>query len=51
MKYILVEWPDSQMLMEYEWFRDECSLADCELFGSSAYFVPEERWKKVFLDN
>jgi hypothetical protein len=41
-KYVLVQWPDSQALMEYDWFEEECSLAD-EKFGSSAYFVPESR--------
>jgi hypothetical protein len=43
-KYILVEWPDSQYLMEMDWF-DKCILMNdenqFENFGSSAYFVPE----------
>lgn len=46
-KYILVTWPESQMLMEYEWF-DECMLMNddnhLDEVGSSAYFVPEERF-------
>lgn len=37
--YFLVKWPYSQMIMEKDWF-DECSLADPEAFGYSAYFVP-----------
>jgi hypothetical protein len=41
MKYILVEWPDSQMLMEEEWF-NKCYLSD-----DSAYFVPENRWEEL----
>lgn len=46
-KYVLVQWPDSQALMEYEWFKEECSLADEDKFGSSAYFVPESRIAEI----
>lgn len=35
-KYILVPWPESQELMEEEWF-DKCILGD-----NSSYFVPEK---------
>jgi hypothetical protein len=42
--YILVQWPESQLLMDYNWFEEEASLADCDKFGSSAYFIPQERW-------
>ena len=46
-KYILVTWPESQLLMEKDWF-DECILMNDENhldnIGSSAYFVPEERY-------
>lgn len=46
MKYVLVTWPESQMLMEHDWF-NECILMNdenhLEDVGSSAYFVPEER--------
>lgn len=46
-KYILVTWPESQMLMEQDWF-DECILMNdvnhLDDVGSSAYFVPEERF-------
>lgn len=46
--YILVQWPDSQMLMEEDWFSAECFLAnpnneEQEWVGSSAYFVPKKR--------
>lgn len=45
-KYILVCWPESQILMEQTWF-DECILMNDENhlqeIGSSAYFVPENR--------
>ena len=40
-RYVLVRWPESQHLMEQEWF-DECVLAIS--IESSAYFVPEERY-------
>lgn len=44
--YVLVKWPESQLLMEEEWF-NECILAqDIEghtEVGSSAYFVPANR--------
>lgn len=45
--YVLIQWPESQLLMEQEWF-DECILMNdekhLEEIGSSAYFVPEERF-------
>jgi len=41
--YVLVEWPESQNYMEEDWFEDEASLADCERFGPSAYFIPKNR--------
>ena len=49
-KFILISWPESQILMEQEWF-DECILMNdenhLENIGSSAYFVPEERMKEL----
>ena len=51
MKYIIVVWPESQMLMEQDWFQDECHLINddkgIERYGSSAYFVPEDRIKSL----
>lgn len=45
-KYILLKWPDSQELFEQKWF-NECILADdTDIFGPSAYFVPEKRYKE-----
>lgn len=46
MKYILVQWPESQELMGQPWF-NECILANPtnesqDWIGSSAYFVPME---------
>lgn len=49
--YVLVSWPESQILMEYDWF-DECILMNDENHldnvGSSAYFVPFERWNELW---
>jgi hypothetical protein len=49
-KFVLVTWPESQKLMEQEWF-DECILMNDENhlddLGSSAYFVPEERYQEL----
>lgn len=43
--YVLVEWPDSQELMEAEWFAEEAILALGSEYktGSSAYFIPLKR--------
>lgn len=42
MEYILFQWPESQELMEVEGFEEHSNLADCEKFGSAAYFVEKE---------
>lgn len=50
MKYILVQWPESQEFMNHPRFK-ECLLVDATFnseVGSSAYMVPEdiyEQWK------
>jgi len=43
--YVLVQWPESQDLMEEEWFDEEAILALGleDKTGSSAYFVPIKR--------
>jgi hypothetical protein len=50
-KYVLIQWPESQLLMDYEWFNTECYLANNERtledIGSSAYFVPEDRIEEL----
>lgn len=47
-EYIIVEWPESQELMEQEWF-DECVLINDETMldkvGNSAYFVPKHLYQ------
>ena len=30
-EYVLVQWPESQVLMDYPWFDDETSLADFDI--------------------
>jgi len=45
--YVLVKWPESQILMDFEWFDHEASLADFDKFGSSAYFIPQSRWLEL----
>lgn len=41
--YVLVEWPQSQDLMEEDWFEDECYLDASEQYDDCAYWVPQER--------
>lgn len=40
--YVLVQWPESQVIMDYDWFNEEAILAlgAEEQTGSSAYFIP-----------
>jgi len=52
-KYIIVQWPESQELMEEDGFREHCCLINDSMeddpksflarYGSSAFFV-EEKW-------
>jgi len=48
-EYVIITWPDSQELMDEEWFDDECILINedplLSQMGSSAYFVPIARLK------
>jgi len=50
-RYIIVMWPESQGLFEFDWFKKECYLINddegLEQYGSSAYFIPEERYKEL----
>lgn len=54
MNYIIVSWPESQSLMEYDWFENECILINTEplleAYGGSAYFVPLNRYNEVLRD-
>jgi len=44
--YKIVQWPDVQDLMEYDWFRSESILYqpfEDQVYLDSAYFVPLQR--------
>lgn len=51
-EYIIVTFPESQELMDEEWFDDECILINeyplLDQVGSSAYFVPIARLKEKY---
>lgn len=51
MSYIIVQWPESQELMEEEDFQDNAFLINdekgLEKFGSSAFFV-DEKWYELY---
>lgn len=50
-KYILVEWPESQSLMDYEDFEDHSCLVNDESwldqYGPASYFVEEDWLKEI----
>lgn len=50
-KYILVEWPESQLLMDDERFH-EClfveNIEGHDEVGSSAYMCPENLYNEIF---
>jgi hypothetical protein len=46
--YTLVNWPDSQDLMNESWFRKEAILDNREDAESSSYLVPTELLKKHY---
>jgi len=50
-KYVLIQWPESQEIMDKEWY-NECFLAQStdksqDWVGSAAYFVPESRLQEL----
>ena len=50
-KYILVQWPESQDLMEHPRFNECLFVQDIEgheEVGSSAYMCPEDLYEEVF---
>lgn len=53
MSYVIVCWPESQMLMGTEGFYDNCSLINSERgleeFGCSAYLVDKD-WYQKFIN-
>ena len=51
MKYILVQWPESQYLMEHPKFHECLLIQDIDghdEVGSSAYMCPEDLYNEVF---
>lgn len=50
MKYILVQWPESQDLMMIEGFEEHSTLANADYAGPAAYFV-EEDWLNEVTNN
>lgn len=51
MGYVVVCWPESQMLMENEGFFENCTLINTErgleAYGSSAYLVDEDWYNQL----
>jgi len=50
-KYILVMWPESQMLMDNDRFNECLFIQDIEghdKVGSSAYMCPEDLYSEIF---
>lgn len=51
-KYVVIRWPESQILHDQVWFEDEVFLINSDngfaMFGPDAYFIPEERYKELF---
>ena len=51
MKYILVEWPDIQLVMEDPEYEDRvCTGFTINQDSNAAYFVPEDLYNKYFID-
>lgn len=46
-KYIIIEWPEVQELMEQKGFEDNSYLINDEKRIPSAYFVNEEWYKEI----
>ena len=51
MKFVVIQWPESQELFSYEGFLDHCHLicdqTGYDQFGDSAYFVDEEWFSSI----
>jgi hypothetical protein len=45
--FLVVEWPASQELMEYEGFMDNCTLLLSDGFGSASYLVNKHWYGKL----
>ena len=45
--FLVVEWPASQELMEYEGFMDNCTLILSDGFGSASYMVNKNWYSQL----
>lgn len=45
--FLVVEWPESQTLCEYEGFMDNCTLLLSDGFGSASYLVSKDWYGKL----
>lgn len=45
--FLVVEWPESQTLCEYEGFMDNCSLLLSDGFGSATYMVNKDWYGRL----
>jgi len=45
--FLVVEWPESQMLFEHEGFEENCTLLLSDGFGSATYMVRKEWYSKL----
>lgn len=45
--FLVVEWPESQTLCEYEGFMDNCTLLLSDGFGSASYLVNKNWYGKL----
>ena len=45
--YMIVQWPETQEMMDLDWFDLEAVLAPHGKFGNSAYFIPIKRYRET----
>lgn len=48
--FLVVEWPESQELMEHEGFMDNCTLLLNDGFGSASYLVKKDWYARLQSD-
>ena len=54
MKYFLVQWPESQFLMEHPRFHECLFVQDLDghdEVGSSAFMCPEDLYEELFINS
>lgn len=50
-KYVLIEWPSSQQIMEEDWFNTEAILYNADtgqVEKFAAYFIPYNRYVEAY---